>query len=231
MKMFITLLLILSGFCFAQKRIGIFAGTFDPFHLGHLDNILTAIDQMDLDEVVLSPLVKTPHKNPVLDFYKRWDLLNIAIKDHPKIKLYSKNLLTDLAEEGVPHQNLVNYVKNNTLRDSITYHIVGGDTFERLFSRPAIIEETLSFKNHKILILNRSGYVVDNIPRPIAHRVISLDHPGGDRGFSSSLFRKDPKSMKSLIPKNVWNNIVDNAYYFKANSFTSCEKMFLGVLN
>jgi nicotinate-nucleotide adenylyltransferase len=231
MKLLVSIILIYSNICLSQKKVGIFTGTFDPIHMGHIENMLTAIDQMDLDEVIVSPLVKTPHKSPILSFTKRWELLDIAIAKHPKIKLYSQELLIELSENGIPHQNMLNFIKKDLLIDDMTYHIVGADTFERLFYRPNIIDETLSFNNHKILILNRSGYSVDIIPNTLKSRVISLSHPGGDRGFSSSSFRKDPFSAKSSIPKRVWSNIISNGYYFKNKSFSNCDKAFLGVFH
>ena len=50
-----------------RKRIGIFGGSFNPFHKGHLNNILYVADKMDLDKVLIIPAYQTPHKNFIED--------------------------------------------------------------------------------------------------------------------------------------------------------------------
>lgn len=44
-------------------RIGLYGGTFDPIHLGHLIVIENAINEMKLDRVIILPSSNPPHKN------------------------------------------------------------------------------------------------------------------------------------------------------------------------
>lgn len=44
------------------KRIGVFGGTFDPPHIGHLWLATMAADELDLDRVLFMPAAKPPHK-------------------------------------------------------------------------------------------------------------------------------------------------------------------------
>src|SRR5262245_2126017 len=66
-------------------RLGIFGGTFDPVHLGHLIVAEAARLEAELDRVffVLSP--RPPHKNVVelTPFPHRLALLNLALADNP----------------------------------------------------------------------------------------------------------------------------------------------------
>ena len=43
-------------------RIGLYGGTFDPIHLGHLIVIENAINELNLDRVIILPSSNPPHK-------------------------------------------------------------------------------------------------------------------------------------------------------------------------
>ena len=45
-----------------KKRVGIFGGTFDPIHMGHLIVAETIMDEFHLDKVVFIPAAVPPHK-------------------------------------------------------------------------------------------------------------------------------------------------------------------------
>jgi nicotinate-nucleotide adenylyltransferase len=64
-------------------RIGIFGGTFDPVHLGHLILAEQCRAQARLDEVWFVPSAQPPHKDKgVTRFEQRCDMLELAIKGH-----------------------------------------------------------------------------------------------------------------------------------------------------
>lgn len=44
-------------------RIGLYGGTFDPIHVGHLIVIENAINFMNLDKVIILPSSNPPHKS------------------------------------------------------------------------------------------------------------------------------------------------------------------------
>ena len=66
-------------------RIGIFGGTFNPIHLGHLLLAETARDALTLDRVLFIPTNQPPHKTArdLLPAAERLTLIRLAIKDHP----------------------------------------------------------------------------------------------------------------------------------------------------
>jgi nicotinate-nucleotide adenylyltransferase len=71
-------------------RIGIFGGTFDPVHMGHLIVAEQCRTQARLDEVWFVPSHVPPHKadRGVTRFEQRCDMLDLAIKGHePEFRL------------------------------------------------------------------------------------------------------------------------------------------------
>jgi len=67
-----------------HRRIGIYAGTFDPIHAGHLAFALQAIKAAELDEVHFLPERKPRDKQGVEHFGHRVAMLNRAVRPHPQ---------------------------------------------------------------------------------------------------------------------------------------------------
>src|SRR5437660_6871940 len=70
-------------------RIGIFGGTFDPVHLGHLILAEQCREQGRLDQVVFVPSARPPHKQryPVTPFRQRAEMLQLATAGHPAFRI------------------------------------------------------------------------------------------------------------------------------------------------
>lgn len=69
-------------------KIGLYFGTFNPIHVGHL---IIANHMAEFTELEQIWLVVTPHnplkkKATLLDDYKRLHLVNLAIENYPKLK-------------------------------------------------------------------------------------------------------------------------------------------------
>ena len=70
-------------------RIGIFGGTFDPVHMGHLILAEQCRDQAGLDEVWFLPSYHPPHKAAaaITRFDQRCDMLELAVAGHPAFRI------------------------------------------------------------------------------------------------------------------------------------------------
>lgn len=70
-------------------RIGIYGGTFDPVHVGHLILAEQCRDQAGLDEVRFLPSYHPPHKASaaVTRFEQRCDMLELATAGHPHFRI------------------------------------------------------------------------------------------------------------------------------------------------
>lgn len=65
----------------APKRIGLYGGTFDPIHKGHLQLAQQVHQQLCLDELYFIPAAIPPHKPQGTAFYHRLTMVQLAIQD------------------------------------------------------------------------------------------------------------------------------------------------------
>jgi nicotinate-nucleotide adenylyltransferase len=66
-------------------RIGLFGGTFNPIHIGHLRSALEVAEQLNLDELRLIPGARPPHRGaPQVSAQQRLDMVKLAVEgvDH-----------------------------------------------------------------------------------------------------------------------------------------------------
>lgn len=71
-----------------MRLIGIFGGTFNPIHFGHLRMAEELRKQLDLDEVRFIPSANPPHKTePDVSAKQRAEMVELAISDHPNFIL------------------------------------------------------------------------------------------------------------------------------------------------
>ncbi|MFL5342365.1 MAG: nicotinate-nucleotide adenylyltransferase [Gemmataceae bacterium] len=70
-------------------RIGIFGGTFDPVHLGHLIIAEQCREQARLDQVLFVPSARPPHKqtDDITPFDKRAEMIRLAIAGNPMFRV------------------------------------------------------------------------------------------------------------------------------------------------
>ena len=68
-----------------MMRLGIFGGTFNPIHFGHLVLAETARETLQLDRIVFVPTRQPPHKSAkdLLPGEARLQLIELAVKDQP----------------------------------------------------------------------------------------------------------------------------------------------------
>ncbi|MCX8117402.1 MAG: nicotinate-nucleotide adenylyltransferase [Desulfobacterota bacterium] len=71
------------------KKVGLFGGTFNPIHLGHLRGAEEIREGFGLDEVIFIPSANPPHKPPeeILDARHRVEMVRLAISSNPFFSL------------------------------------------------------------------------------------------------------------------------------------------------
>lgn len=76
-------------------RYGIFGGTFDPIHNGHLILARDALEQLELDKMIFIPAALSPHKlteRPYATNQERLKMLQLAIQGEPRFVIDEREL-------------------------------------------------------------------------------------------------------------------------------------------
>ena len=192
-------------------KIGLYFGTFNPIHIGHLIIANHMAEHSDLDQIWMVVTPHNPHKqkNTLLDDYHRLHMVHLATENYPKIKP------TDI-EFKLPQPN---YTVNTLAHLQEKYPdyefslIMGEDNLNSLHK----------WKNYEVILQNHAIYVyprlnsgeINNefVNNPKIHRVgapvIEL---------SSTFIRENIKNKKNVIPmlpSKVWEYIDHNLFYKK----------------
>ena len=72
-----------------HMKVGVFGGTFDPVHLGHLILAEQCREQANLDQVLFVPAALPPHKQEqaITPFANRVEMLSLAVSGHPPFRI------------------------------------------------------------------------------------------------------------------------------------------------
>lgn len=187
-------------------KIGLYFGSFNPIHHGHLIIAKHILEHTDLQQVwfVVSPQNPLKPSNGLLNEYHRLHLVNLAIEGEPDFKAsdiefrlpkpsYTIDTLTYLQERYPSHEFTV---------------LMGSDSYENL-PKWKNFEQLL--KNYHIVVYERPGHPVQS---PISQQVTILKAPLLE--ISATHIRqsvKNNKSIRFLVPDAVKEEIERNGYY------------------
>lgn len=191
-----------------MKKIGLFFGSFNPVHVGHMIIANYLLNESDLDEIwmVVSPHNPLKSKDSLARDYDRLDLLRLAIGQNPKLKA------SDI-EFGLPKPSYtidtLTFLKEKYPNREFAL-IMGGDnlsTFHKWKNYNSILE------HYQIYVYKRPEYELGEFAtHPSVHIV-------GDAPLlhlSASYIRqlvKENKSIKYLVPDTVYQYLEDNPIY------------------
>ena len=77
------------------ERVGIFGGTFDPIHLGHLILAQVALEELDLDRIIFVPAAISPYTQdqpPAATPRDRLEMIRTAINEEPRFSVDDREL-------------------------------------------------------------------------------------------------------------------------------------------
>ena len=193
-----------------MKKVGLFFGTFNPIHIGHLVIANHMVEFSDLDEVwfVITPMSPFKTKKTLLDNHHRYQMAYEATKDYPRLK-------PSKIEFDLPQPNFT----INTL-----VHLE--DQYEKEFEFALIMgEDNLKgfhkWKNYEAILESHSIYVYPRISNgKVEHqfkdnpKIHHVDAPIME--VSSTFIRenhKKGKNIKPLLPDAVWDYLDEMNFY------------------
>lgn len=189
-------------------KIGLFFGSFNPIHNGHLIIANYVCETTDLDKVwlVVSPHNPLKQKESLLREQDRLHLINLAIEDNKNLK--ATNIEFKLPKPSYTIDTLT-YLKEKYPQHVFSL-IMGSDNLETLHKWKNF---ELILQNYPIYVYNREGSAKNPFPnKPNIH---FLHFPFLD--ISATFIRVNLKkgtSMQYFLPDPVWKYI-DEMHLYK----------------
>lgn len=196
-----------------MSRIGLFGGTFDPIHLGHIALAERVLEDFSLDKIIFIPSGNPPHKteNNITDKMHRFNMVKLAsCNDSFSVSDY------EIKKEGPNYSYItISHFKEQYPNDEI-FFIVGGDSFR----------DFPIWKNFKTLI-SLCTFIV--VPRPEVDPLSYFEKFKDKQKPENVLFLKDfsfkvssteirndllkGQDVSDFVPKEVYQYIKTNKLY------------------
>ena len=192
-------------------KIGLYFGTFNPIHVGHLIIANHLAENSNVDQVWMVVTPHNPHKqkNTLLNDYQRFEMVQLAVEDYSKIKAsdiefnlaqpnYTVNTLAHLQAKHPKHEFCLIMGEDNlnSLHKWKNYQTILDNYSIYVYPRITITAEKSEFENHKN---------VYKINAPIVE-------------LSSTDIResiKNKKNVQPMLPHKVWQYLDHNLFYTK----------------
>lgn len=186
-------------------KIGLYFGSFNPIHTGHLIIANHVLNVTDLKRVwfVVSPQNPFKPSNSLLNEFDRLHLVRASIEDDDRLRAidiefslpkpsYTATTLGYLSEKYPTYQ----------------FHIImGSDSYQNL---PKWKNSSFITTHYPIIVYQRPGFIVEQV----SGQVQLLDAPLLD--ISATHIREmvaEGKSIRYLVPKKVEEEIVANRFF------------------
>lgn len=168
-------------------KIGLFFGSFNPIHIGHMVIANYIKEYSDLTKIwfVVSPQNPLKNKSSLLDDYQRLELVNRAIEGYDDFE--SSSIEFKMPQPSYTIDTLV------WLKEKYPHHefciIMGSDNLKTIHKWKNF---EILLKNYSIFVYPRSSYDIESFP--LAKNIKKIDAPRME--ISSSMIRRMLKEGK-----------------------------------
>ena len=150
-------------------RLGLFGGTFNPIHMGHLIVAQWVLEDAALDRILFIPSASPPHKREVLSYRHRSRMVALAIEDNPAFELCEIE-----AERDGPSYTADTLEELKRLYKGEFHFIIGTEAFLNIHTwhqPPRVLSQT------SIVVMERAGFEVSSEELQRYLKVLSLRFP------------------------------------------------------
>lgn len=203
-------------------KIGIYGGTFDPFHRGHLEPVLAAREKMEWDRVIYIPAFVQPFKvdRTFASPYHRFAMVAAATLEHD----FAFASFLELERGRVSYTvETLEELRSEYPHDTLDW-IIGDDNFEKLHEWRSV-DRILDLANFAVLVRYRHepppqfrSRVCEAHQRPAYGAIAFAANPTIE--ISSTIVRgrlQDGQPIDELVPPPVSRYIHHYGLYRKAN--------------
>ncbi|MGI9550811.1 MAG: nicotinate (nicotinamide) nucleotide adenylyltransferase [Aurantibacter sp.] len=193
-----------------MKNVGLYFGTFNPIHIGHLVIANHMVEFSGLDEVWFVITSQSPFKTKqsLLDDNHRYQMVFEATKDYPKLK--PSKIEFDLPQPNYTVHTLAHLSEKHGTDHEFSL-IMGEDNLKSFHK----------WKNFEVILENHDLYIYPRISEgKIDHqfeghrKIHKVNAPIME--ISSTFIRKNHKagkSIKALLPDAVWKYLDEMNFY------------------
>lgn len=188
-------------------KLGIFGGSFNPVHLGHLLLAQVAVEELGLDKLFFIPAAQSPFKpnEKLAPDSIRLQLLRIALAGKTNCEIDEQ----EIRRGGISYsiETLRHYTKK--FPAAKLFYLIGADNISKLDEWREAIELA---KLAEFVAIPRTGESVAEFPKPFCGRVLK----GFPVEISSSQVRARVKAglpIENLAPPFVAEAILNNRLY------------------
>ncbi len=193
-----------------MKKVGLYFGTFNPIHIGHLAIANHMVEFSDLDEVwfVITPLSPFKKKKSLLDNHHRYQMVYEAVKDYPKLK--PSKIEFDLPQPNYTVDSLVHL--NEKYGEDYRFSLIMGEDNLKSFHK---------WKNYEVILEHHDIYIYPRISKGQTGNLFDR-HPkiqlveAPIMEISSTFIRKNHKlgkNVRPLLPEPVWKYMDEMHFY------------------
>jgi len=193
-----------------MKKVGLFFGSFNPIHIGHLILANYILENSDMDELwfVVSPQNPFKDKKSLLKDHSRLDMVQLAIKNYPKMR--ASNVEFSLPKPSYTIDTLT-YL-HEKFPDYAFALIMGEDNLDGLSKWKN--SETL-VKNHQIIVYPRAFDGEKKDHEYLQHENISLIQAPIIEISATEIRNmiKAGKNVRPMLPPEVFEYLDGSAFY------------------
>ena len=190
-------------------KVGLYFGTFNPIHIGHLVIANHLAEYSDLNQIwfVVTPQSPFKIKQSMLDNYQRLEMVYRATKEYDKLK--PSDIEFNLPQPNYTVNTLA-YLQEKHPKYEFSL-IMGEDNLKGLHK----------WKNYEWILLNHKIYVYPRLSEGVIETKFE-DHPHIQKidapimELSSTFIRnaiKQGKNVKPMLPEHVWEYLDEMNFY------------------